>query len=333
MGQVSIAITGANGFVGRACVAEARRLGLPVIAIYRSRPIAEWAGDMGVRQVQIDLSAEDAETRLQAALPDDCALIHAAAHLGDAADALARDTLGTTQTVIKTCQNRDIGLVMVSSLAVYDTDALTPGDAMTETSPLIPLPDTAFDDPTRYIAAARDPYAGAKRLQEALLTRTGKAAWILRPGAIWGPGRSWHALIGFWASKLHVNIGSNGELPLVHVDHMAQAAVQAARTPAQGIEILNVFDDDRPDRARFVAAHKRCYGWPRLNVTVPYGLWLGMIRLLKPVSGKLPGLFREPILRARMMPLRYPNTALRKAFSGKDRDTFEGMMTHARDAE
>lgn len=330
---ITVAITGANGFLGRACVAEARRLGLNVIAIYRSRPSPEWASDPGVMALQLDLTAPDAANQLRAALPDNATLIHAAAHLGDDPAALARDTLGATRTVLDACGD-DIRFVLISSLAVYDTDALNPGDSLTEASPMIALPDTAFDDPVAYIAQTRDPYAGAKRLQETLLTHADRDdAWILRPGAIWGPGRSWHALQGFWASKLHVTIGSDGQLPLTHVDHVARTAIEAARTPTEGIPVLNVFDDDLPTRARFLKAHKRCYGWPRFNITVPYGLWLSMVRLLKPISGKLPGLFREPILRARMMPLRYPNTALRSAFRGEDIDTFEGMMARTRDAE
>lgn len=329
----TIAVTGANGFLGRACVAEARRFGLNVIAIYRSRPAVDWVADAGITALQLDLTAPDAAGLLRAALPDNAVLIHAAAHLGDDPAALARDTLGATRTVLDACGD-NIRLVMISSLAVYDTDLLNPGDSVTEASPLIPMPDTAFDDPATYILQTRDPYAGAKRLQEALLTHADRDdAWVLRPGAIWGPRRSWHALQGFWATKLHVTIGSKGQLPLTHVDHAARAAVEAARTPTEGIPVLNVFDDDLPTRARFLKAHRRCYGWPRFNITVPYGLWLAMIRLLKPVSGKLPGLFREPILRARMMPLRFPNTRLRSAFRGEDIDSFEGMMARTRDAE
>lgn len=333
-GERVIAITGANGFGGRACVAEARQQGCRVVALYRSHPAPEWAKDAGIEPLQLDLTHPDAAQILRNALPANSALIHAATHLGDDPAALARDTITATRAVLDATQGRNVRVVLISSLAVYDTDAIAPGRSMTEASPLIPMPETAFEYPDRYLHKARDPYAGAKRLQDAMLIHAGcDNAWVLRPGVVWGPGRSWHALQGFWLSKLHVTIGSNGQLPLVHVDHMAQAAVQAARTGTKGVAVLNVFDDDLPTRARFLAAHKRYYGWPRFNITVPYGLWLRMIHLLKPVSGKLPGLFREPILRARMMPLRYPNTALRNAFRGEDIDTFEGMMARTRDAE
>ncbi|GGF62843.1 Nucleoside-diphosphate-sugar epimerase [Mameliella alba] len=321
MGQLTIAITGAGGFLGRACVAEARRRGLPVLALYRNSLPGDWAGDAGITPLQLDLTAPDAADRLRAALPEDCAIIHAAAHLGDNLAAVARDTLSATRTLRDAWRDSDARLVLISSLAVYDTDALAPGDAVSESTPLIPLPDTPEQ--------ARDAYAGSKRLQEALFLDDLQDGWILRPGALWGPGRTWHALQGFRASKLFVTIGSHGELPLAHVDLCAQIAVEAARTPTPGPGIVNVFDDDRPTRARFLRAHRRCFGWPRLNVTVPYGAWLALVRLLKPISGNLPGLFRENILRARLMPLRYPNTRMRSAFPGEDIDTFEGLMTRA----
>ncbi|ETA49694.1 NAD-dependent epimerase/dehydratase family protein [Ponticoccus alexandrii] len=336
MGEIGdriIAVTGANGFVGRACVAEARRRGHPVLALCRSAPLPEWEADAGVTVARIDLSTDG--DRLPALLAPVEALIHAAAFMGDSPEVLARDTLAATGAVLAACRAADIRLVMISSLAVYDTDALSPGDAVTEASPLIALAPDALDQPEAYLRSVRDPYAGAKRLQEAMMAQHGGAegSWILRSGAIWGPGRSWHALQGFWASKLFVTIGSDGELPLAHVDHVARVAVGCAQTAPQGESVLNVFDEDRPTRARFLTAHRRCYGWPRLNVTVPYGAWLALVRLLKPMANRLPGLFREPILRARMMPLRYPNTALRSAFPGEDADTFEGLMARTREAE
>lgn len=324
-----VIITGANGFVGRACVAEARRRKLVVMALYRSTPDPAWADDAKIHPVQADLTNPDS---LQPLLdvPGHAVFIHAAGSMSDDPAQLALDNITATGFLPLQPGQK---VVLISSLAVYDTGQMSPGDTLDENSPILDIPAEMDSQVTNTIASAPSPYALAKRVQEFMIDPADRDLWILRPGAIWGPGRSWHALMGFWASKLHVTIGSDGELPLCHVEHVARAAVEAACTPANGARILNVFDDDRPTRKRFLRAHRRCYGWPRFNITVPYGLWLSMIRLLKPVSGKLPGLFREPILRARMMPLRYPNTRLRSAFRGEDIDTFEGMMTRTRDAE
>lgn len=316
MGDVTrLAITGANGFVGRACVAEARRRNAAVIAYYRTAPDPAWSADDAITAVQVDLSAPDASEVLRATLADAQAVIHAAAHMGGDAAAHLGDTILPTTAVLDAMTTQR--LVLVSSIAVYDTMALVPGAALTEECAL-ETEDTA-----------RDSYTQAKLAQERLVNTARCPAWILRPGAIYGPGRTWHALMGFWASKLHVSIASAGQLPLVHVDHVAQSLVQAAHTPPDHNGPLNVVDDDLPTRAHFLTRHRALTGWPRLNISVPYGLWHAMTRLLSPVSRALPGLFREPILRARMMPLRYPNTALRAALGGQDTAPFDQMLTQS----
>jgi nucleoside-diphosphate-sugar epimerase len=322
MGDVTrLLITAANGFVGRACVAEARARGIEVIALYRRAPLVDWARDPGVTALQADLSDAGTAARLRSALTDCQAVIHAAAHLGGDARSHADDTLRGTQTLLDAMDGSGARLVLVSSIAVYDTVQVTPGAALDESTPL--------EDPDH----PRDAYAAAKLRQEILCRASGLPLWILRPGAIYGPGRSWHALLGFWAWKIHVQINSVGELPLTHVTHTAWALTEAATRAPDGTPVLNVLDDDRPTRARYLRAHRRITGWPKLVLPVPYWLWRIMIRPLKPLSGKLPGLFQEPVLRARMMPLRWPNTALRHTLGGEDIDTFEVMLIRTLEAE
>lgn len=318
MGDVTrLLITGANGFVGRACVAEARARGIEVTALYRSAPLLDWAKDPGIHPCQADLSDPAATDTLRPEIAQSQAVIHAAAHLGGDADSHARDTLQATQTLLDAMQATQCRLVLVSSIAVYDTMQISAGGRLDETAPL--------DDPDQ----PRDPYAGAKLGQERLCRAADLPLWILRPGAVWGPGRTWHALLGFWASKLHVQINSKGELPLTHVTHTAWALVEAATRAPQGVPVLNLLDDDRPTRARFLRAHRNMAGWPKLTLPVPYGVWIALVRLLRPVSGKLPGLFREPAVRARLMPLIWPNTALRGTLGGEDTDSFEAMMARS----
>ncbi|PYG29518.1 NAD-dependent epimerase/dehydratase family protein [Pelagimonas varians] len=316
MGEMTrILITGANGFVGRAAVAEARKQGFEVIAVYRRQPLPEWAVDNGVIQQQADLSDPACAALLHEHMDRVGAVIHAAAHMGGDAAQHAEDTLCGTQTVLEAMRGSNAQLVLVSSVAVYDTLKLEPGDTLTEDSPLEELNH------------ARDPYAEAKLQQEHLCVKTGHPVWLMRPGAVYGPGRTWHALMGFWAWKLHVQINSDGQLPLVHVEHLAQTLVSAAQATPKGTHALNVVDDDLPTRARFLAAHRKMTGWPRMVLPLPFGPWLALTRILKPISGKLPGLLKEPVVRARLMPLNYPNTALRAALGGADFACFENMLS------
>ncbi|MDU8910818.1 NAD(P)-dependent oxidoreductase [Aestuariicoccus sp. MJ-SS9] len=316
MGAVSrILITGAAGFVGRACVAEARRRGLKVTAVIRGPEPAEWVGDAGIAVLKADLADTACRDHLGEAVAGADAIIHAAAHLGDQSTRHGADTVGATENLLAV--RGAARLVLVSSITVYDTMRLSPGDALTEESPL--------EDPDH----ARDPYTAAKLRQEALCRASGAPLWILRPGAIYGPGRTWHALGGVSAGPLHVAITSDGELPLCHVDHVAQAHLTAACTDPGGIRALNVIDDDLPTRGQFLAAHRRITGWPGLSVPIPYPVWLTLARLLKPLGDRLPGLLREPVLRARLMPLRYPNVALRAALGGGDTAPFEELLERA----
>jgi nucleoside-diphosphate-sugar epimerase len=191
---------------------------------------------------------------------------------------------------------------------------LAPGATLTEETPLETL------------ETAHDSYARAKLQQELMCRAAPHPLWVLRPGAVYGPTRSWHAQMGFWASKLHVQINSEGQLPLVHVDHLAASLIDAASTPPNGVATVNVVDDDLPTRQRFLDAHHKMAGWPRLTFYISFKNWLLLARLLKPVSAILPGLFHEPILRARVMPLTFPNTELRTALGGADQAPFEQML-------
>ncbi len=315
-GSTRVLITGATGFVGRATVRAARARGLSVVAAAR-RQTALWTEDSGVQMVAADLSQPGSTRTLRDAMSGVGSVIHAAAHLGGDAAVVASDTVGATQTVLDALQDHPAHLVLVSSIAVYDTMQIPPGARLDEQSPL------------ERAGSARDAYTDGKLQQEHLLRQRDRHAWILRPGAVYGPDRTWHALMGFWASKMHVQIGSAGVLPMVHVDHLARSLVDAAMTPPQGQIALNVIDDDLPTRARYLAAHRRLAGWPKAHVSVPFAAWLPLTRLVRPISARLPGLFREPVLRARMMPLAYPNTALRRHLGGHDMARFEDMLDRA----
>ena len=315
-----ILITGAGGFIGRAAVAEARARGLEVVALVRKSVAPEWHDDDGVNVVEADLSEPSSLLPLRRALRGCDAVIHAAAHLGGDDAAIEADTLAATRHLLAALP-KEIRLVLVSSIAVYDLSKLAPGDVVTERSPL------------NRPGHAQDAYAESKLAQEVLCQGALQPLWLMRPGAVWGPGRTWHALNGFWAGPIQVTLASDGALPLVHVKHVARALVSAALTDPQGMTALNVIDDDLPTRARFVTAHRRAAGWPRAAIDVPWTLWLTLTRTMKRFERRLPGLLREPVLRARIMPLRWPNTALRASLGGRDDAPFEALLQHTLESE
>ncbi|MFZ5963191.1 NAD-dependent epimerase/dehydratase family protein [Thalassococcus sp. BH17M4-6] len=317
MGAVNhVLITGAAGFIGRATVAEARARGIRVTALVRSQGRPEWAEDPEIWLCRFDLAQADPKA-LSAALDGVDAVIHAAAHLGGEAARHERDTLRGTETLLTAMAGQEVcTLVLVSSLAVYDTIAVPIGGTLTE------------DAPMEKADAARDAYVRGKLRQETLCRNAAKAQgltlWCLRPGAVYGPGRLDNAHLGAGVGPVLLRVGGKGQIPLCHVGLCAWALVQSAVTPGGGT--LNVLDDDLPDRARFLRARRRA-GWPKFVIPVPWQLLMPMAQLFDRPS--LPGLLRVPVLRARMTPLNYSNDAMRRALGGHETRDFEALMADA----
>ncbi len=316
MGKVTrILVTGASGFLGSAVVAEARSRGIDVVAHHRSGPLEAWATDVGVTPLQADLSDPAALSLLEKALTDVDAVVHCAAHMGSDPSHHAEHTVASTQRVIEALRGKGIPLVLTSSFAVYDYMREAPGRTLREDSPI--------EDPDK----ARDGYAEGKIRQELMCREADIPLWVMRIGVIYGPGRSWHALIGFHVWKVNVPILSHGQLPLCHRDHAGWAMVEAALSdPGPRPRVLNVIDDDLPTRARFLAQHRRLAGWPRINLPLPWRIWQGIACISWPLGEGRPGLLKEPILRARLMPQFYDNTALRQTLGGQDKAPFEEML-------
>ncbi|MCC1491148.1 NAD-dependent epimerase/dehydratase family protein [Cognatishimia sp. F0-27] len=309
-----ILITGANGFVGSAALRRARSDGIAVTALYRRHRPEGWSDDPGITAAQLDLNDPASVDALRPLIAECDAVIHAAAHLGGDKEAIARDTIRATSHLLDAMQPGSARLVLVSSIAVYDMMQLDRGSEVTERCPLV--------DP----AAPRDAYSAGKFEQERLVAARNRPAWLMRAGAVYGPGRTWHALMGLWLGKLFVEVASDGALPMVHVDHLADALLAAAARDPEGVEAVNVLDDDLPTRARYAGVHRAASGWPRLRLPIPYALWLGAARLAAPLRSSMPGLLREDALRARMMPVTFSNARLRDRLGGRDRAPFEAML-------
>ncbi|MFP4328163.1 MAG: NAD-dependent epimerase/dehydratase family protein [Paracoccaceae bacterium] len=317
MGGLTLVITGAGGFLGRHAVAEARARGHAVQAVLRGDPPEGWGA--GVQPVTADLADPTATATLTRALRGADAVIHAAAALTGDDATHARDTLGTTKTLLAAMAALGADaprLVLVGSLAVYDHRALPEGGTLDETASLEPRP------------WRRDAYCRAKLAQEALCQEAARAQGfdltILRPGAIYGPGRAWNAHLGPGFGPVLLRLSGKGEVPLSHVTHAAEAAVRAAEAPTEGVTVINVVDDALPDRAAFIAAFRKS-GWPGLVLPLPWKL-LRMVSPLAPAFA--PGLLRAEVLAARAKPLRYANARLH-ALGWKPRIGFEEALAQA----
>ncbi|CUH64774.1 dTDP-4-dehydro-6-deoxyglucose reductase [Thalassovita gelatinovora] len=315
MGTLKLLITGASGYLGRQTVARATAAGHEVIAVIRDRTavLQDWPNS--VEFITTDLNS------LTAFPKNVDVVLHLAASMDGDDTAQQHDTVGATKALLTACLSAHTppALVLASSLSVYSGVLVQENDVIDENSPL--------DDR----ADQRDAYCRAKIAQEMLCATVaadaGLPLQILRIGAIYGPGRVWNAHIGVGLGPVLLRIGNSGEIPLCHVGHAAQALVLAAEQAAQGVSsVVNVVDSDLPDRNRFVSVLKRG-GWPKLSATIPWRMLEATARYLGRWNGR-PGLLRLPVLRARMMPLRYSNQRLQDMGWQPEAD-FEMLMQKA----
>lgn len=337
MGALTLVITGAGGFVGRHTVAAARARGHAVLAMVRREASIprEWRGDTGIKPIVLDLgdaASEDLATHLSGT----DAVIHAAAGMGGNDEGHARDTIGPTEVLLAALAVLADGpgaaraslpkLVLVSSLSVYDGQALPTGSVLDECAPLEAHPQ------------ARDAYCRAKLAQEALCREAAGAIGfelaVLRPGAIFGAGRLWNGHLGHPVGPVLIRLEGTGEVPVCHVTHCATALVLAAEAPAGTVGTVNVIDTDRPDRAGYIQALSEG-GWPRMILALSWKLPARAGKVLSALGfgSRLPGLLRPAVLHARMKPVRY-NTARLQALPGWEPGPgFAALMAEAHLAE
>ncbi|WP_319825113.1 NAD(P)-dependent oxidoreductase [Thalassovita sp.] len=324
MGALTIMITGAAGYVGRATVAAARDAGHDVVAVVRLAGVVPdgWADDDGIELVEADLSRPESVQALDMVGVD--SVIHAAASLSGNDAAQERHTLTGTRHLLQAMARAEEPprLVLVSSVSVYSGMGLQAQSEIDETSALERNP------------RQRDAYCRAKLNQEQITAEgaldLGAELRIMRVGAVFGPGRLWNAHVGLRIGPAVLRLVRGGEIPLCHIAHCADALVRAAETkvpdsPDGAIEVLNVVDDDLPDRVRFLNAMART-GWPRLFVPV----WWRFFDIAAQVLGWLPGcpgLLRRETLRARIFPVRYPNARLKSRLGLPPTPPFEHAFT------
>ena len=314
----AIAVSGAAGFLGQATVRAARASGHPVRALVRRADAAPdaWAADPDITVVPVDLADVDPDD-LRDALGEASAVIHAAAAFAGSETVQARDTQRATAALLDALVGKHEAsdraaprLVLVSSLAVYGHAALPDGAVLDE---------TAATEPD---ASRRDAYARAKLAQERLAVaasqRRGLDLWIMRPGPIYGPGRTDTARLGIRFRGRLLCPGGAVPIPAIQVDNCARALVSAASAkrffPSDfpvvdgdgHVSIVNLVDPDPPTQADWLTA----LGAPK-PIRLPRGMLFRVAGLLDLAADMLPWLDRRLPSRLRLPAL----TALYKPLS------------------
>lgn len=314
--MAKIVIAGAQGFIGKATVKAALAEGHSVIALGR-RNESETdisndktsAGDVVYHT--LDLAEPGAADFLTAILDGAEAIIHAAgAMVGDDA-AHERDTLIPTQRLLSAilAASARPRLVLVSSFSVYGYAAMPAGTLLSELTPPEP-------DPQK-----RDAYTRAKLAQEALALDAARAhdldLWLIRPGAIYGPGRLDTARLGVALKGRRLSPGGDPTIPAVDVARVAEGLVAAATVPRSAeanvsapfrepAVVINLTDTELPRQSHWAqATGQEIKAVPRA-IAFKTAEALDLVSDLAPRIGrKLPKALLSPQLSARFKDLRY----------------------------
>jgi len=293
---VRVLITGGTGFIGSHVARAASARGHDVTLLARHDVSSEWP------LITRDLA--------QAAGLDDRlkgfdVVVHCAAAMSGSADEQRTATVQGTKTLVSAMRAARVRrMVLVSSFAVYDYEPLAADSVLTEESPI-----------DRF-GAARGPYVAAKWEQEELVRADRDIEWtIIRPGLVFGPGRTWFYQLGMQLPGLWVTLAGEGRLPLTHVENCADAIAAAIDSPPAVQAVINVVDDDLPTRAQYVSwLASRQPRVPRV-VDLPWGAlnaasrtaWVATHNVLRDLILP-PGSLHPAVLAARCKPLRYDNT-------------------------
>jgi nucleoside-diphosphate-sugar epimerase len=245
-------VTGAGGFLGRRLVERLLAEGDEVRAVVRPsrEPPPELAAATLIR----------ADLRVPGALsPESLAgvdvVYHLAASLLPPWRAMFEANVAATEHLLASFAAAGWRgrLVLVSTFAVYALNQLPPGAVVDETTPV-------EADPGR-----RDDYAWTKVLQERLVRSEAATAGfelvVVRPGAVYGPGREWQHRVGrLLSDRAVLMLGGRNRLPLTYVENTASLIALAGRHPAAAGQTFNAVDPDPPTQREYLARWRSARG-------------------------------------------------------------------------
>ena len=251
----TVAVTGANGFLGGHLIEALSAAGAQPRALVRNARPGLFAPAVQVRAV-----AYDQPESLDAALGGVDALVHAAGggKVGDV-EGFYRANRDTTVQLLEASQRvvPNLGrFVLISSAAAHGPATL--GRASLESDP--PQPGSH--------------YGKSKRAAEeaALSVKDRLPVSILRPPAVYGPADT--RMLGLFAAvqrRLLPKIGK-GETSMVYVEDCVQAILRAICTPHLSGRIYFVCDGQAYSHQRIGEAIEAALGTQALRIPVP--AWL-----------------------------------------------------------
>ncbi|TCK42761.1 UDP-glucose 4-epimerase [Paraburkholderia sp. BL8N3] len=271
MSDRRIAITGANGFVGRALTRMLMEQGTSVTAIARPQTTCE----PGVETKRI--------TSLDAVTPEIFAgaqaVVHLAARVHVMRDADTNPLAAFRATNVEgSLRAADAAVRAGATRFVYVSSI----KALAELDPGRPLKETDERRPP-------DPYGVSKAEAEVKLlefgARTGLEIVIVRPPLVYGPEvrANFLSLMNAIAKGIPLPIGSvTARRSLCYVDNLASALALASIHPRAASQTFHVTDGDDPSVAELARSLARHLGRPARLLPVP----VDMLKFAGRLTGK-----------------------------------------------
>lgn len=325
-----VLVTGSNGFIGVKVVQILLEYGFSNLRCF-VRPssrlehlketLSRFSRGKNVEVVSGDLlSREDCRKAAQ----DVSVIIHLAAGFDKSfAGAFMNSALATRNLVEAFLEaGQPKRFANVSSFAVYSNLKMERGELLDENCALEDAPQERFDA-----------YGFGKLKQEELVREYGQTSGlphvILRPGAVFGPGKpDLSGRVGIDTFGFFIHLGGSNELPLTFVDNCADAIVLAALTPGVDGEIFNIVDDERLTSREFLSARKKAGKF--FSIAVPYPLARLGCRLWENYSkrtcGQLPPVFNLRRCSAEWKGNRYSNQKLKDRLGWAPRVNMQQAM-------
>jgi nucleoside-diphosphate-sugar epimerase len=326
-----VLITGSNGFIGSKVVEILLEYGFTNVRCF-VRPsskldrlkkiLAQYPAGKNAEIISGDLLSRDDCRRAAEGVS---VIYHLAAGMEKSfAGAFMNSALATRNLMDAFMEHGHVArFVNVSSFAVYSNLKMERGALLDETCPLEDAPQDR-----------NDAYCFGKLKQDELVQQYGtkyKLPYvILRPGAVFGPGKkALSGRVGIDTFGFFIHLGGGNQLPLTFVDNCAEAIVLAGLKPGVDGEIFNVVDDERLTSAEFLRAYKQRTK-PFFSVSVPFFAAHGMCCLWENYSkrrqGQLPPVFNRRRASAEWKGNRYTNQKLHDRLGWKPRVNMSQAM-------
>lgn len=314
-------VTGAAGFLGKAVVDQLLECGHGVVALVRTVPTGEHHPNLAF--VRGDVRRSEG-WKGELARVD--AVIHLAASFDDLHTQLSVNVLGTERVLQAMTEAGCRRLVHVSTFSLYDYDARPAGTTVDERFPVEQVP------------VNRDAYAETKLYQEQMVRRfaaEGNDVTIVRPGAIFGPGRWWDggAAVGV-KGRVWLGIAPQAKPKLVSVWNCADAIVACLESSAARGETFNIVDDDLPSQKQFFAWLKEAGLQQGVSIPVPYAAASAVAGMIAWVNKRRYGgraLVPYFVDRSRMTPsfkpFEYSNAHIKSVIGWKPRLSVRDAIT------